>query len=510
MKRILFLLLIVLCFFLFPSCDKKDEPKIRKFETTENGEILKFIYDGMTTYYLWADDISDKKPVANQTPEIYFKSILSELDRKHSWSFITDDVDKLLGAFSGDPLSFGFNPTYVYRNQEKTTFFVILKYVFPNTPASEAGLKRLDIIGEIDGEPITKNNYKKLFGRKNVRFSIYKYTDGKPIYDREISITPRKIQTNPVLLDTIYVDEKTGKKIGYLFYTDFIEDYNKSLYNAFEKFKVQNVTDLIVDLRYNHGGRASAAVYLASMIVPENLVRKKAPFIKFSYNQFINDFFDRNSKMSRTNYLGEYDERFPNPLGANLNLNKVYIIATDDSYSASELTVFCLRDYMEVIHIGGNTGGKFTASWTIHPYDANLGIPIYDKNKLGDRQKENLKKWAMQPIVAFYTNSKEENFSNPGYLEPQFFLKEGSGLLINWTPIGDIKDTYLSKALYEITGNAAYRPTPLTLSKKRIKGLETEEVYLENPMDIKNSGVVINFPKSEKTRVLHKSNKHSD
>ena len=47
-----------------------------------------------------------------------------------------------------------------------------------------------------------------------------------------------------------------------------------------------------------------------------------------------------------------YTGTAPNPLTANLNLNKVYVIATSGSVFASELTTFCLRPYMNVIHIG--------------------------------------------------------------------------------------------------------------------------------------------------------------
>jgi len=49
---------------------------------------------------------------------------------------------------------------------------------------------------------------------------------------------------------------------------------------------------------------------------------------------------------------------------------------------------------MDVVHIGSETGGKYTASWTIHAYDPlrdNDGkaraITIYDESDLTDTQK---------------------------------------------------------------------------------------------------------------------------
>ena len=38
---------------------------------------------------------------------------------------------------------------------------------------------------------------------------------------------------------------------------------------------------------------------------------------------------------------------------------------------------------MNVVHIGGNTGGKYTASWTIHPYDDEIGADLRRKQVVG-------------------------------------------------------------------------------------------------------------------------------
>ena len=48
---------------------------------------------------------------------------------------------------------------------------------------------------------------------------------------------------------------------------------------------------------------------------------------------------------------------------------------------------------MNVVHIGSNTGGKYTASWTIHAYDKELGATVYDTNDLKTDEKTKLKKW---------------------------------------------------------------------------------------------------------------------
>src|SRR5690606_41156224 len=49
-----------------------------------------------------------------------------------------------------------------------------------------------------------------------------------------------------------------------------------------------------------------------------------------------------------------------------LNLQKVYIIALKTSASASELVINALDPYIDVVHIGENTTGKFQASTLVY------------------------------------------------------------------------------------------------------------------------------------------------
>ncbi|VBB48345.1 conserved exported hypothetical protein [uncultured Paludibacter sp.] len=482
-KLFLFIISVTLITLSFFTSCKSNDPA----DTTN--VVNQFVYDGMSLYYFWADEVTNKKPTSADTdPTAYFDRILNATDKDHGWSWITDDVQALIADFAGEPKAFGFSLTFAAANQAQTEYYAIVKYVFPNTPASNAGIKRKDIIGKINGNAITENNYTVLYGNDAATFTMYKITTDGVVQDRNVTLTPVTIQTNPVYCDSIY--EIGGKKIGYLFYTDFIDNYNNSLYQAFSKFKQAGVTDLVLDLRYNHGGAITAATYLSSLIAPATVVENKSVFAILSYNSFINNYFDQHN-WSRKDSLGTYQDGEENPLNANLNLNKVYIIATSDSYSASELTTFCLKPYMDVVHIGGNTGGKYTASWTIHAYDTSIGNAVYDENELTLSEKATLKDWAMQPIVAKYTNKDGNDFSSPGYLTPAYSLKEGGGYISNWTQIGDTKDTYLGQAIYLITEDETYKPAA-QVPVNKIKAEKGYEVKLANPMDMKKSSVILN------------------
>ena len=214
MKKFLFLSVLFASLLLVFSACKKEEPK------TVN-PVSQFVYDGLSTYYLWADEMKSKEPTAgDMDPKTYFKSVLNATDTENGWSFITDDVESLLAGFSGEPVDFGFSLAFAYANEAKTEYVAIIKYVFPNSPASNAGLQRKDMIGKINGQPVTESNYGILYGSAAANFTTYKNSGSGLVADKTITLTPASIRTDPVLYTNIY--NIGGKKIAYLFYTDFI------------------------------------------------------------------------------------------------------------------------------------------------------------------------------------------------------------------------------------------------------------------------------------------------
>ena len=509
MKKILFTLFtITLLLTLIASC--KDEVPISKDKEMPDKSVnivTQFVYDGMSALYFWSDEVVDKKPTfEDEDPKKYFEKLLSGADKKHEWSWITDDAKALVADFAGEPMTFGYTLGFISINN---IIYGYIKYVYNNTPAYNAGLKRLDLIGEINGERITvdergyisNRDVDLLYGNKPVTFTVYRYTDnGIEKTKDNIHIAPIVTHTDPVVFDTVYtIGDKT---IGYLFYTSFISNFNYRLHEVFLNFKQKGVTDLILDLRYNRGGDITAATYLASMIAPKASVEQKDLFTILSYNKDI----------GQDNYrLGEYVEKDivtngevtskaePNPLEANLNLNNVSIIATSESYSASELITFCLRQQMnKVTHIGSKTGGKYTASITIHAYDQKLGFALYPNlypsKTINSETKSILENWALQPIVAIYTDKKGNDFINTNGLIPNKEIYEGFGYIDYWKAIGDTDDTLLGESIYSITGNESYKPVMPMLRSSNIafdeivnpkKELRQESVLINNysPMD---------------------------
>ncbi len=469
MKKTSLTLLILASAIWATSCKKDDSI------TPQNNDVpivSQFVYDGMSAFYLWADDMVNKKPTPNDTdPKKYFESVLHKTDTDHEWSWITDDIEELLKDFEGEATdAFGFSPLPLWTDNTRTQLLGFIRYVYPNTPASEAGIVRGNVITKINGDNITLSNYAILYGaNKETTFTVVDQNYENP---REVKITPRSFPTDPVLYHKVY--EIEGKKIAYLFYTGYRSNYNNKLYEVFRDFKQAGATELVLDLRYNPGGDVSAAIYLASLIAPETEVRNKSVFSIMSYNKFVNAIYDEN-KWDRSDRLGVYDtNKAPNPLDANLDLGKVYILTTRSSASASELTTFCLKPYMVVEHIGEYTAGKYTASWTVHAYNSfkkdgqARAQTIYDESKLSTNKKSQLKNWGMQPIVGRYTDKKDKDFIADGALIPNHPIETEEYNTETWKPIGDENDYLFAKAISLITGKPYTTASVRSASDKKL------------------------------------------
>ena len=455
MKKFKFCLLALI--LVFSSCKKSDDedPNIIRIET--DLEIIDFIWKGLNQYYYWQESVvnlSDSKKESeseyayflsqNPDPENFFNSLLHPDD---NFSWIVDDYVELENMLQGIDISDGMEfGLYVECNDQNIFGFV--RYVQKDSDAESKGVKRGMVFSNINGTRLTRDNYRDLLFNNSsssytIRFYEISYNQNNQCANiipgqEDLTLIKSRIVKNPIHISKII--ENGGQKIGYLMYNQFLgvvesegKDYNSELNDAFANFLSNGINDLVIDLRYNPGGRISTSINLASMITGQF---NNQVFAKERWNSKLMNYWDENSPESLLN-------RFTNKLGNNqsifsLNLDRVFVLTSARTASASELLINGLDPYIDVIHIGDFTVGKNQGSITVYDY-------INDS-----RDKNPNHMYAMQPIVLKIGNvAGYTDF--PDGLEPDIFIKES---LLNPGILGDMEEPLLKIAIDQISGDA--------------------------------------------------------
>jgi hypothetical protein len=138
------------------------------------------------------------------------------------------------------------------------------------------------------------------------------------------------------------------------------------LNNLFAFFVANQAKELIIDLRYNHGGQGNIAFVLANLVAPKESEGRV-------FTRIIN-----NQKNSLLNY-----SLFFQPSNNNLGIKRVFFITSPETASASEALINSLKAVMEVKLIGSRTHGKPFGFFSIPVVD-NYILPIAFKNVNAD------------------------------------------------------------------------------------------------------------------------------
>jgi carboxyl-terminal processing protease len=459
-----FYLLLFTSFMIggFTACEKDPvEPTETKDQVDlKIQEINVWIKDIMEALYFWNEKIPNGlNPVTSPDPKAFFNQMVYKTEDR--WSFITPDFSALLAELDGVPLATGISPTFVLISDNK--ILLIVEFVFKGTPAEEAGLKRGDIILTIDGQELTLSNYSELYS-KNSFVAGLGVLSGSTIvpYGTPITLNARVIEANPLIHHEILNID--GIKTGYLVYESFtsgVSDvYKNELTNLLADFKSANITELIVDLRYNRGGEISMAAFLASGIVPSEQLGNGV-LIRYMYNAGLTDYLRSIARADSADFIMKFP---PNP--NNLNLSRVFFLNGWKTASASELINIGLRPYMQVISIGDTTVGKYTGSSVF--YDTNVP-PKHD--------------WAMMPIVLKYANALGYTDFKDG-LAPNYYVEEN---IVNLPPFGDVADNLLNQAKAIISGGV------LAASMKKAQ-IPFDFSVLDEKEDWKKGILTVPFP----------------
>ena len=479
-KKIVFSALTILT-LLFVGCSNDTL-------ITPNNEINDFVWKGMNSWYNWQEDVPDLADTKDDNssayasylngfdnPENLFSSLLFDHPNTDRFSWFIEDYEVQQQQFQGITKSFGFRLQAVLINDNDDIIFYV-RYVAPNSPASNAGIARGDIFNAINGVVLNNSNYDAAVSGLNndtVTLSFVTEDGGilTPVGDK--TITAIQLSENPVHFKKVFNDIN-GKKVGYLVYNAFRSSYNDELNEAMAFFLNEGINELVLDLRLNGGGSVQTMGYLSSMIYANGGTDKVA---ELKWNS---KHSDQNSSYNLENTMNVYDSNGTKtgeePINRLNQITRLYALTSGSTASASEAIINGLRAYIPVKVIGTTTYGKNVGSITL--YDS-------PNSDFTDESTANVNhKNAMQPITfQIYDKFGVSDYTN-GF-DPDIEVKEWN-FWNSILPFGDENEVVLKAALDDIIG-ISLKSTPTSkyefaevLDISTLENKFEKEMYLEN------------------------------
>lgn len=408
--------------------------------------IKDFVWKAMNVVYLYKSNVNDLSNdrfatnadyqnylESNETPEALFEALIYDRENVDRFSFITSNYFELEQQLSGVTLNNGAEFNFYLVPESTTSVFGVVRLVHPNTSASSANLSRGQVFNKINDIPLESSNLSSLLANNSYSLGLATYDDNNTetflddlIIDgnQTVTIVKEGYEENPIFNSTVI--DINSEKVGYLMYNSFVNEFDSELNEIFGDFKSQSIDHLVLDLRYNSGGSIQSAAALGSMITGqfENQV-----FTTLKYNENLES---NNLDYNFTNTLS--NEEIIN----SLNLDKVYILTSNRSASASEMMVNSLKSYIEVIQIGGQTVGKSQASQI-----------VYDSPGLVRENANPGHNYALLPLIAITVNKNDETVPPSGII-PTVNLLENPAY---YGTIGDSEEPLLKAALQDIQGS---------------------------------------------------------
>lgn len=328
-------------FLMVPLIAFAQGRKNRNLEVAKNLDIFNEVYQNLDMLYV--DTLN-----ANELVGTGIKAMLRSLD-PYTEYYPESETGSLKMMLTGKYAGVGALIRYHQKLKR-----VVIDEPYDGMPAAEAGLRKGDIILQIDDTVTTDKNVSyvssHLRGEPGTTF-VLKIL--RPSTNKKMSfkITRRSIKMPEI---TWYGMLNEGRdKIGYINLNTFTGEPAKPMRLAFLDLKKQGAEKLILDLRNNGGGSLSECVDILNMWIPkgQRIVETKG-------------------KLKRAN--NDYRTRME-PLDT---VMPIIVLVNRETASASEITSGALQDLRRGIILGTRTYGKGLVQVPNIdlPYNANLKL----------------------------------------------------------------------------------------------------------------------------------------
>lgn len=346
-------------------------------------DVNAWTLDIMKNFYLWNEPVADLVLDHSLDYDYFFTSILTGVaevdDMNHDDGYWINGERAMFysNLQSNFPLGRSAGETYtdaglmvrpsILGPKENDPCGFAVMWSTPGSAAAEAGIVRGDFIDKVNGIAVTEENYRSL-GNQLLSGNVTVDVNSVEFNDGVATVTPRmqNVQigrttyTDPAVYKSTVLQAKNGKKIGYLLYMNFHVNYDSQLLDIFNEFKAQGVSELVIDLRYNNGGHVLSSAVLGTLVAGNS--HKDEVYLRTTYN----------AARTAAGEVGVYKignadnpeqpsgyEPIVNALSSSLGLDRVFVIGTENTASASELLINGLRGLnIKVNLVGTTTQGK--------------------------------------------------------------------------------------------------------------------------------------------------------
>ena len=195
-----------------------------------------------------------------------YKGLIEGLDDPYSEYFTKEEYKDLQQESSGKYVGIGALVT----QDDKNGIISIVK-VLDKSPAKKAGLKKDDIIAQVDGKDVTGKELTKVVskmkGKEDTKVTL-KILDPKTAKYKTVTLVRKSVDSPSV--DSKIIDKKNN--IGYIAISEFDQNTAEQFEKHIKKLKKQKVKGIIFDLRYNPGGLYDTVVKMLDDILPEGVI----------------------------------------------------------------------------------------------------------------------------------------------------------------------------------------------------------------------------------------------
>jgi carboxyl-terminal processing protease len=312
--------------------------KNHNLEVAKNLEIFNALYKNLDLMYV--DTLDANKVITTAIDEM-----LSSLDRYTEY-YPEERQKELKQMLTGKYAGVGALIRYHQKLKR-----VVFDEPYEGMPAAEAGLKKGDIILQIDDTLMTDKNTSyvssHLRGEAGTTFMLKTL---RPSTGKKMNI---KITRQAIKMPEITWYGMLDNGVGYINLNTFTGEPAKPMRRAYLDLKKQGAQKLVLDLRGNGGGSVAECVDILNLWLPKGV-----------------RIVETRGKLKRAN--NEYTTRME-PVDT---LMPIVVLVNRETASASEITSGAMQDLKRGIVIGTRTYGKGLVQIPNIdlPYNANLKL----------------------------------------------------------------------------------------------------------------------------------------